>query len=239
MIVAWLASLRLRDVSIVDVAWGLAFTAAALASTLSGAGDADRRVLLVALTAIWGSRLSVHLARRKLRTPGEDRRYRAMRTRYGERFPVVSLYLVFAVQWLLITIVSLPVTVGASNMDQLGPIAALGCVVWLLGFTFEAVSDYQLARFTAVPDTQDQVMDRGLWRYTRHPNYFGDACVWWGIWLVGGSWWTAVGPLLMSVLLVRLSGKDLLERDIAERRPGYRDYVARTPGFLPGRPRDG
>jgi len=241
MLATWGASLALRDVSIVDVVWGPAFVLVALVAALVGDGSPGRRWLLFALTTVWGSRLGLHLLRRRLREPGEDRRYRRMRARHGERFTAWSLGGVFLPQALLVLVVSLPVQVSADRPSSLSVAIAPGLVVLAVGLVFEAVGDEQLRRFKADPASTGGVLDRGLWRYTRHPNYFGDACVWWGLWLValpaGGTWWTVVGPLVMTLLLVRVSGKELLERDIADRRPDYADYVRRTSGFVPMPPR--
>jgi steroid 5-alpha reductase family enzyme len=137
--------------------------------------------------------------------------------------------------------VSLPLQAASAQDDALGALDVVGVAVWAVGLFFEAVGDAQLARFKADPANRGRVMDRGLWRYTRHPNYFGDFLVWWGIYVIalstGGAWWTIVSPLVMSVLLLRVSGKDRLEREMEHRRPGYRDYVARTSGFVPLPPR--
>ena len=242
MLAAWALSLRLRDASIVDPVWGPAFVLVALVAALAGDGDPARRTLLAVLTAAWGLRLGWHLTRRKLGEPHEDRRYAAMRARRGQGFARWSLYAVFGLQALLVLVVSLPLQVAAGRDAPLGAAALPGVLVFLVGLAFEAVGDEQLRRFRADPASRGAVMDHGLWRLTRHPNYFGDACVWWGLWLValpaGGTWWTAAGPLAMTLLLVRVSGKDLLERDIATRRPGYADYVRRTSGFVPWPPRD-
>jgi steroid 5-alpha reductase family enzyme len=241
MLAVWALSVSLRDASVVDVAWGPAFVVVALVGALAGRGDPARRWLLLALTALWGLRLAVHLARRKLSHPGEDRRYRRMRERHPANFALWSLVAVFATQAALVLLVSLPLQVGAQRSAALTAAAAPGLALFALGLGFEAVGDAQLARFKADRGSSGRVMDRGLWRYTRHPNYFGDACVWWGLWLVvlpaAGSWWTFVGPLAITLLLVRGSGKALLERDIASRRPEYADYVRRTSGFVPLPPR--
>jgi steroid 5-alpha reductase family enzyme len=163
-----------------------------------------------------------------------------MRARHGERFALVSLVSVFVLQGALIWIVSLPIQAAAPQGDRLGALDALGAAVWAVGLFFEAVGDLQLRRFRADPANAGRVMDRGLWRYTRHPNYFGDFLVWWGIYLIAlstvGAWWTIAGPLVMSVLLIRVSGKRLLEHHMRD-RPGYAEYVARTSGFLPRPPR--
>ncbi len=241
MLALWLASIALRDVSIVDPAWGPAFVLVAAVAAAAGAGCLGRRWLLFAMTAVWGLRLGAYLLVRKLRDPGEDRRYAAMRERRGSRFVPWSLVWIFGLQGLLVLIVSLPVQVAAGRGGVLTAAIIPGVVLWAVGFAFESVGDEQLRRFKARSDSRGQVMDRGLWRYTRHPNYFGDFCVWWGLWLValtaGGTWWTFVGPVVMSTLLIRVSGAGLLEKDIGDRRPGYADYIRRTSGFFPWPPR--
>jgi steroid 5-alpha reductase family enzyme len=243
MLALWLASIPLRDVSIVDPAWGPAFVLVALIAALGGEGCLGRRWLLLAMTAVWGLRLGVHLLMRKLRDPGEDRRYAAIRTRRGEGFVLWSLVGIFALQGLLVLIVSLPIQVAADRGGTLSAAIVPGVVLFCVGLAFEAIGDEQLRRFRARPENTGQVMDRGLWRYTRHPNYFGDFCVWWGLWLValtaGETWWTAVGPVVMSVLLIRVSGVALLEKDIGERRAGYAEYAKRTSGFFPRPPKQG
>lgn len=241
MVGLWLISIPARDVSIVDPAWGPAFVLVALVAALAGEGGASRRWLLFALTAAWGLRLGLHLLRRKLGDREEDRRYAEMRERKGDKFVVWSLWSIFGLQGLLVLIVSLPLQVSAQRHGSLTAAVIPGLLLFALGLAFEAIGDEQLTRFKADPESKGKVMDRGLWRYTRHPNYFGDFCVWWGLWLIaltaGGSWWTAIGPLVMSILLIRVSGKALLERDMARRRPQYADYVERTSGFLPLPPR--
>jgi steroid 5-alpha reductase family enzyme len=241
MLVLWAVSLRIGDVSIIDVFWGPAFLLIALTVALAADGDAGRRWLLVALTAVWSLRLAVYLAIRKLAEPGEDRRYTAMRRRRGDSFALWSLVMIFALQGLLALIVSLPIQVAGYRAGPLGWSIAPGLALFCVGLFFEAVGDAQLRRFKRDGANAGKVMDRGLWRYTRHPNYFGDFCVWWGIWLVvlpaGGTWWTLIGPVLMSVLLIRVSGKALLEQGLRKRRPEYADYIERTSGFFPRPPR--
>jgi steroid 5-alpha reductase family enzyme len=238
----WLLSLRLRDVSIVDPVWGPAFVIVAIAGLGAGNGAEPRRWLLLGLTAAWGVRLGSHLLRRKLGEAGEDRRYAVMRARRGPRaFALWSLGAIFLLQGVLVLAVSLPLEVGATRPARLTIAIIPGLAVYALGLAFEAIGDEQLRRFRADPASAGTVMDRGLWRYTRHPNYFGDACVWWGLWLIvlpaGGTWWTAIGPIVMTTLLVRVSGKALLEKDLAGRRPGYAAYIARTSGFIPMPPK--
>jgi steroid 5-alpha reductase family enzyme len=241
MVAGWLLSLRLRDVSIVDVIWGLGFVVVAWVSCLVAGGDETRRLFTAVLTSVWGLRLAGYIGRRKLRHPGEDPRYGAWREKWGDRFPLVSLVLVFGFQGLLVWIVGLALMGSAASTDALGALAWVGAAVWAVGLYFESVGDAQMAAFKADPDNKGTVMDRGLWRLTRHPNYFGDFCVWWGLYLVavdGGAWWSLPAPLIMTVLLTRVSGKDHLERSMSK-RPGYAEYVERTSGFVPLPPRSG
>ncbi len=241
MVGVWAISVPLRDASIVDIAWGPVFVVIAWVTFLVGDGSPARSVLLAVLVSVWGLRLGGYLAKRNL-GKGEDFRYQAMRAR-RRNFALWSLVGVFALQAALAWLVSLPVQLAMADATPqgLGPLAVVGTAVWAVGLFFETVGDAQLARFKADPANKGQVMDRGLWRYTRHPNYFGDFCVWWGLFLVAAESGTAVagiiGPIVMSVLLTRVSGKDLLERSIGKRRPGYDAYVARTNGFFPGPPR--
>jgi steroid 5-alpha reductase family enzyme len=241
ILITWLIGLRLRDASVIDPVWGPAFVVVAAVAAVVGSGAPSRRWLLLALTALWGLRLGWHLTKRKLREPGEDRRYGAMRKAHPRNFALWSLGWVFAVQGALVLIISLPLQVSAQRPESLSWTIVPGLIVYLVGVAFESIGDEQLRRFKSRPDSAGQVMDQGLWRYTRHPNYFGDTCVWWGIWLVvlpaHGTWWTAIGPAMITLFIVRISGKDMLERDMAERRPGYADYIRRTSGFLPRPPR--
>ena len=243
MVSLWLVSIALKDVSIVDPIWGPAFVLVALTAAVAGSGDSGRRWLLFALTAIWGLRLGGYLLRRKLGDREEDRRYREMRERKGDAFVPWSLVMIFGLQGLLVLIVSLPLQLAADRPGALTAAVIPGVVLWVIGFFFEALGDEQMRRFKAGAASSGQVMDHGLWRYTRHPNYFGDFCVWWGLWLIalpaGGTWWTLIGPVVMSILLIRVSGKALLERDMAKRRPKYADYVKRTSGFIPWPPKRG
>jgi len=236
----WLLSVALRDASIADPAWGAGFVLIAWLAYAIGEGCRGRRLLLGALVSVWGARLALYLIARKLRERREDARYAAMRERHGRRFVLVSLATVFLLQGALMWVISLPFAVAAAQPQRLGPLDALGGAAWAVGVFFEAVGDHQLARFKADPANAGRVMDSGLWRYTRHPNYFGDFMVWWGIYIValstGYAWWTIVSPLVMSTLLIRVSGKRLLEAQMRQ-RPGYAEYVARTSGFFPLPPR--
>lgn len=238
----WAVSVAMRDSSIVDIFWGSGFVVIAWVTFAVADGSADRALLLTVLTTLWGLRLTLHLARRNL-GKGEDFRYQAMRKRHGDRWPLRSLWAVFWGQGILMWIVSLPVQAGQADAtpDGLIWLDVAGIAIWLLGFLFETIGDLQLTRFKADPGNAGQVMNRGLWSWTRHPNYFGDFSVWWGLYLIAlattSAWWTIISPILMSVLLIRVSGAALLEKGMSRRRPGYDDYVARTSGFFPRPPR--
>ena len=241
MILTWVISLVLKNASIVDVAWGIGFVAVAWMVAARVDGNVDRQFLIVAMTTLWGVRLAVYLFTRN-RGAGEDHRYRAMRKRWGSRFPLVSLGTVFVLQGVLMWIVSLPVQLGqVEESPDVGVIAWLGVAVWAVGLFFEAVGDAQLAQFKGDPANEGLVMDRGLWKYTRHPNYFGDACVWWGIALVAAETtvgrWGLIGAVVMTVLLRKVSGVTLLEKSLVKRRAGYEEYIARTSPFLPRPPK--
>jgi steroid 5-alpha reductase family enzyme len=242
MVVTWLVSLLMTDASIVDIIWGFGFVVVAATSAAVGDGFADRRYLLLCLVGIWGLRLSGYLAWRNL-GHGEDYRYQAMRKKHGDRFWLISLFQVFLLQGVLMWIVSLPVQLSASaaSPDSFGPLAFAGIAVWMVGLLFETVGDFQLAAFKADEANDGQVMDRGLWQFTRHPNYFGDFCIWWGIFLVAAETvpgrYGVIGPLVMSFLLLRVSGVAMLEKTIGTRRPGYAEYVERTSAFFPRPPK--
>jgi steroid 5-alpha reductase family enzyme len=241
MLATWAVSLIVKNASIVDIVWGFGFVCVAWAVRLRVDGLPARQNLLVAMTTIWGLRLAIYLFWRN-HGKGEDYRYRAMRKRWGPRFPIISLGTVFATQGLLMFVVSLPVQLGQTRTTpDLGVLAWIGGALWLTGIFFEVVGDAQLARFKKDPANAGVVMDKGLWRYTRHPNYFGDACVWWGIALVAAETtvgrWGLLGALVMTILLRRVSGVTLLEKSLVKRRKGYVEYVARTSPFVPRPPK--
>jgi len=234
--VTWAVSVIKRNVTIVDTLWSLLFVIAAVVYAGSVATPGPRAWLLLALVSVWGVRLAGYLAWRN-RGHEEDRRYQAIRRRNEPNFAIKSLWLIFGFQAVLAWVISLPLAGAIAGEAPLGAFDALGVVLWGVGVFFEAAGDWQLARFKRDPANAGRVMDRGLWRYTRHPNYFGDFCVWWGFYLIAlsaGAWWTIIGPLIMSFLLLRFSGVRLLERDIGERRPAYAEYVRRTNAFFPG-----
>lgn len=239
MTVTWVVSLLRRDVSLVDRVWGLAFVVAAATYAVVGDGAGPRTVVVVALVAIWGLRLSIHITVRNW-GDGEDPRYRRMRERRPDAFPITSLYRVFWLQAGLAWLISLPLVAALHRPEPatLGWLDVVAIVVWLVGFVFEAGGDLQLSRFLADPDNRGKVMDRGLWRYTRHPNYFGDTVVWWSYFLFAlatGAWWAALGSALMTFLIVRVSGVALTDASMSgSSREGYEEYVRRTNAFIPG-----
>ena len=241
LLVTYLIGRRVGRHSVIDTAWGLLFCAVALVafSRSAGYGDGGRRLLLLAMTLLWGIRLAVRIGRRSV-GKGEDPRYAAL---LRDRGTLQTLALVYGLQGVLVLLVAAPVLVGSYEDGSLGWLAGLGALVWAVGLLFEAVGDWQLDRYQrdkAAGVDVGQVLDSGLWRYTRHPNYFGDACVWLGIFCVSAERWpgvlTVFAPVIMVYLLAFGSGKRVLERSMAG-RPGYRDYMARTSGFVPWPPR--
>ncbi|MFE6226012.1 DUF1295 domain-containing protein [Streptomyces sp. NPDC057854] len=227
---------------LVDVAWGVAFAAVAVVSWLLAAGHGDdvRRTAVALATVVWGLRLAVHIARRG-RGHGEDPRYARMLARGRGHPTLYALRKVYLLQGALVWVVSLPVQVAVLLPGPPGATVFIGLGLWAAGLAFEAVGDHQLARFKADPANRGRVMDRGLWSWTRHPNYFGDFLVWWGLYLTACATWqtallTLVSPLVMSGLLIWGSGKRLLEAHMAD-RPGYAAYRSRTSGFVPLPPR--
>ncbi|MET9039417.1 DUF1295 domain-containing protein [Streptomyces mirabilis] len=242
MLVTFAVALRKGVHRVVDVAWGLGFTAVAAVSCVAsaGAGDPGRRILVTLLTALWGVRLAAHIARRG-RGHGEDPRYETLLSKAPGSRNLYALRVVYLLQGALVWLVSLPVQAAQYIPGPMTGVAVAGTCLWALGLFFETVGDAQLARFKADPAHQGRIMDRGLWRYTRHPNYFGDFCVWWGLFLIACDSLAAaavslVSPVVMSLLLIKGSGKRLLEQRMAE-RPGYAAYAERTSGFFPLPPR--
>ncbi len=245
VVALWLLSIALKDMSIIDLFWGPAFGVIALVgyALSDGHGVDERRTLVTVLTTLWAARLGIYLYWRN-HGKGEDPRYTAaFRDRYKTNLHVHTLTKVFLLQGVLAWLISLPVQLAQYLVTPpaLGPAAWLGTLLFAIGFLFEAVSDWQLARFKGDPANKGRVMDRGLWRYSRHPNYFGNACLWWGLWLIACDHWSglllAFSPLLMTHFLLNVTGKKLLEKRMSRARPEYADYVARTPGFFPWFPR--
>ena len=243
VLVLWAISVKIGDVSFIDSFWGAGMALMALTSWLQLGEPGALANLLLAMTAAWGLRLGIYLLRRWL-AEGEDKRYERMlrKDREKGRFAFAALTKIWLGQAFLLFLVSSPAQVGILPSEapaRLAGIAWAGIALYLVGVTFEWLGDWQLARFKADPANKGQVMDEGLWRYTRHPNYFGDACAWWGIWLVAASvsWevaaWTVIGPLFLTFTLVKWSGAALLEKGMKHTRPGYEDYKRRTSAFIP------
>jgi steroid 5-alpha reductase family enzyme len=245
MLLLWLLSIPLMDASIVDIFWGPGFAVAAWVTFAFAGGAPARKWLIAVLTTLWALRLGLFLLWRK-RGEGEDRRYTALINHLGaERRHRITLTKVFLTQGVVMWLVAFPVMAAQLWREPATPgiPAYLGAAFWLVGFLFESIGDWQMARFKADPGNRGKVMERGLWRYTRHPNYFGDACVWFGLWLIAcdDAWGlaTVFAPILMTYFLVAVSGKALLERRMTRKNPAYADYVARTSGFVPWPPRPG
>ena len=238
----WMISVRLQDASVADIFWGLGFVQLAWLYCFLSPEVTPRSWLVAALITLWGTRLSLHIFRRH-RGKGEDPRYQAMRASHGPAFGWRSLFTVFSLQGAILWFVALPllVAVRATQPAALTAVDGLGIFLFAVGFGFEVVGDYQLERFRAESSSRGQVLDRGLWRCTRHPNYFGDATMWWGIYVIAastpGGWLTVLSPSLMTLLLMRVSGVTLLEDGLKASKPGYRAYIARTPAFFPWFPR--
>lgn len=245
----WIWAVKIRDVSFIDAFWGFGMVILAWVSWMQIAGDGRRADVLLALTTLWGMRLTLHLFSR-WRREGEDPRYKKIMAHTmdgkGWSWAKTALLMVFLTQAPLLFITALPAQLGiwASEGGRaiMGPVAWAGVAIALTGIAFESIGDAQLKAFRANPDNKGKVLDSGLWRYTRHPNYFGDACTWWGIWLVAAEtgpigWFSIIGPIFLTFTLTRWSGKPLLEKGLKKSRPGYAEYVARTSGFFPWPPR--
>jgi steroid 5-alpha reductase family enzyme len=242
MTMLWLLSLRLRDASIVDIFWGAGFVISVwIYYMLTPDGYPARKLLLAILVTIWGLRLSIHIGLRNL-GKGEDPRYQKWRQEHGHKWPLRSLFQVFLLQGFLMWVIGAPLLAGQyfPEPPRLTWLDSLGAAVWLVGFFFEAAGDWQLTRFKANPANKGKLLTSGVWRYTRHPNYFGDAAQWWGFYLIAvanGGWWTLFSPLIMTLLLRFVSGVALLESSMRSARPGYAEYVATTNAFFPWFPK--
>jgi steroid 5-alpha reductase family enzyme len=236
--VTFVIALKARKHSVVDTAWGIGIAVAAVVALLSstGHGQPARRYTLLAAAVIWGLRLAVYIGRRNRGQP-EDPRYGDLLSRAKGSQNAYALRTIYLLQALILWVACLPIQAGMLERAPAGATTIIGAAIWLGGFVFESVGDAQLARFKADPAHQGMIMDRGLWRYTRHPNYFGDACMWWGLFLISvGSAVevaTIVGPLLMTYILTRGTGQRMTDRRMTASRPGYAAYVARTSGFIP------
>ena len=243
MLVGWIISLVYRNVTIVDSLWGLGFVLIAWLSFGLADGFVGRRLLITLLVTVWGLRLMIHLSLRNW-GHGEDPRYAAWRKESGERFWLVSLFKVFILQSVFLWIIALALQWGQISQQPatLTWLDYAGLALWIIGFFFEAVGDWQLARFKADPNQKGKVMNSGLWAYTRHPNYFGESLVWWGIFLItlaASGWWTVISPLVITTVLLKMTGVSLMEKAIVHTRPGYREYIQTTSAFIPWFPKKG
>jgi steroid 5-alpha reductase family enzyme len=242
MIIGWLISLRYRNVSIVDSLWGVGFVLIVWITFFCADGFIGRKALIAILATVWGLRLSIYLGWRNW-GGGEDRRYGQWRKESGDRFWIVSLFKVFLLQAVFLWVISFVLQYGqfAPTPDRFSWLDILGVLVWAFGFFFEVAGDAQLARFKANPANEGKVMDRGLWAYSRHPNYFGEFLIWWGFFLVtlsaDNSLWTVISPLVITAVLLKMTGIPLTEQSIVDHRPAYRKYIRRTPAFFPWFPK--
>jgi steroid 5-alpha reductase family enzyme len=237
MSMAWVLSLRLRDVSIVDILWAPAFGVLAWSCAAAAQLISWRGWLSLGLVTVWGIRLGTHIFARWRRLGHEDYRYTAIRNGHGADFPFTSLFWIFWLQALLLWIISWPLQAIFEKSLPLNWLDAVGMAVSAAGIVIEAIADAELTRFRADPANKGRVLTTGIWAWSRHPNYFGDFMLWWGFYIValaaGGPWWTVLGPVVMSALLLRYSGVGLLEETIVDRRPGYAEYMRRTSAFVP------
>lgn len=241
MTILWSVSIIVKNVSIVDLFWGLGFVLTGGFYFLKTEGLELRKIILLSLVAIWGLRLSFYLAWRNI-GEGEDFRYKQFRKKYGEKYWWISFFQTFLLQGVLMWLISAPL-LGAQYFGRnipLGPFDYLGILLWLIGFFFETTGDLQLAHFKSDSANKGKVMDKGLWRYTRHPNYFGDSAVWWGFGLLciaAGSYLPVLGSVLMTFIIIKISGVGLLEKSLKNKKPGYREYIEKTSAFLPWFPK--
>jgi len=238
----WFASLALQDVSIIDVFWGLGFVLISAAAIWRHGPPDKHGALIFAIVTLWAFRLALHLFLRWRRLGHEDRRYAAMRRKAGPRFAILSLFTVFWLQAVILWVVSLPLQAAfAAAPSHLGSLDFAGAAIAVAGFLIEAIADNQLTRFGLDPQNQGRVLDTGLWAWSRHPNYFGDTAMWWGVFLLcvsaSHAWWTVIGPIVMTYFLLNVSGVPMLERKMADRRPEYAEYIRRTSSFVPWPPK--
>jgi steroid 5-alpha reductase family enzyme len=239
-VLLWLLSLRIRDASIIDIFWGPGIAGVVDIAAILGQASGPRVSATLFLVNLWAVRLATHIFARH---DGEDDRYAAMRRQYGTRWWLWSLVQVFLLQAILIWFIAAPLVAAVlSGRGTIGVMDYLGIGVAASGLICEALADFQLARFRADPANKGKVMDRGLWSWSRHPNYFGEAMMWWGFFLIGYSashaWWLALSPLMVTFLLLKVSGVALMEEKIEDRRPAYADYKRRVSAFIPMPPKN-
>ncbi len=242
MVIGWVVSVHQKNVTIVDSLWGLGFVLIVWLTWFQVDGFNGRKFLLAGLTTLWGLRLSIYLTIRN-HGKGEDPRYAKWRKASGHRFWFTSLFKVFLLQALFLWVIALAIQAGQASPAPANftLMDVVGAVVWTIGFLFEAIGDAQLAKFKADPENRKKVMDKGLWRYTRHPNYFGECLIWWGLFIIAISdfqlWWTAISPIVITVVLLKMTGIPLTEKLSVEKREGYQHYRNTTPAFFPWAPK--
>ena len=238
----WIWSVIIKNVSIVDIFWGFGFVVVNTFYVFMSGDLNARKILILTLVGFWGLRLAIYLAWRNI-GKGEDFRYKEFRRNYGpKRYWWFSYFQTFLLQGVLIMIVSLPL-LGINSSASSGDLNLLdyfGIIVWLIGFTFEAGGDFQLARFKRDFANKGKVLNTGFWKYTRHPNYFGDAAVWWAyaiFSIAAGSYWQLIGAIVMTLLIIKISGVALLEKTLNNTKPQYREYIQKTSSFFPWFPK--
>lgn len=244
-LLGWVLSLVRNNVTHVDSMWSLFLGMAAYTYALFFYNLTPRTVLVLILVTIWAVRLCAYLTWRNW-NPHEDHRYAAIRKNNEPHFWLKSIYIVFGLQAVLAWLISMPLfgaiaSSASAELLSLTFIDYLGAAIAAFGIIWQTTADWQLAAFKAKPENKGQVLDTGVWRYSRHPNYFGECCIWWGLYLIacaGGAWWSVLSPILMTLLLLKVSGVALLEKDIGERRPAYANYIKNTNAFIPGLPKD-
>ena len=238
----WVLSVIIKNVSVVDLFWGFGFVVVNAFYVFTSGELNVRKILVLVLVSLWGLRLSIYLAWRNL-GKGEDFRYQEFRRKYGpERYWWFSFFQTFLLQGVLMMIISLPLLAVSSGTDSntLGFIDFIGVFIWVTGITFEAGGDLQLTKFKGNPKNKGRVLNTGFWKYTRHPNYFGDSAVWWAYALfsiAAGGYWQIIGSIIMTLLIIKVSGVALLEKTLTESKPQYRDYIRKTSAFLPWFPK--
>ena len=240
-LLGWVYSLYRRNVNIVDSLWSLMFLAAALCYAILSGNFSGANLLLLELVTLWALRLSIFLAVRNHGEP-EDRRYQEIRANNEPHFGLKSVYIIFGLQAVLAWIIAMPLLLVSTVESETGWLEIVAATIWLIGFVFETTADKQLHRFKSDPGNKGKVLDTGLWAYSRHPNYFGEFLIWWSYFLFAlsaGGWWTVFSPLLMTVLLLKVSGVSLMEKDITKHRENYREYIQSTNAFFPGKPKRG
>jgi steroid 5-alpha reductase family enzyme len=240
MVLLWLLSLSLKNSSIVDIFWGIGFVIITWLAFSLGQGYIPRKQLVAVLVTMWGLRLALHIFFRNW-GKGEDFRYAKWREENGARWWWLSFFQVFLLQGVLMWVISAPLIAAETSGFPviITPLDVLGVVVWMIGFLFEMFGDLQLMAFKQNPKNKGKLFTKGLWKYTRHPNYFGESVLWWGYYilaLASGSWWTIFSPILMTYLLVKVSGVALLERTM-KTKPGYEEYMRKTSAFFPWFPK--